>query len=154
MFDKRLVRHTNTMHMHVSSQRRFLVRIGGYSVCEGGTAELESKALLWRRNCGTTSRSIFLRGSGTTELPRIIPYAEAELQTLKSHNILCAEEKLRNLKSQSIPTLFARSFRRRLFAYHYAVNHPHTNIILSWFIIPLVLKCAAKILKIGLQIKI
>ena len=51
-------------------------------------------------------------------------------------------------------TLFARSFRRRVFAYHYAVNHPHTNIILSWFSIPLVLKCAAKSLKIGLQIKI
>ena len=51
-------------------------------------------------------------------------------------------------------TLFARSFRRRFFAYHYAVNHPHTNIILSWFSIPLVLKCVAKILKIGLQIKI
>ena len=29
------------------------------------------------------------------------------------------------------PTLFARSFRRRFFAYYYAVNHPHTNIILS-----------------------
>ena len=27
--------------------------------------------------------------------------------------------------------LFARSFRRRFFVYHYAVNHPHTNIILS-----------------------
>ena len=51
-------------------------------------------------------------------------------------------------------TLFARSFRRRFFAYHYAVNHPHTNIILSWFSIPLVLKCATKILKIGVQIKI
>ena len=53
-----------------------------------------------------------------------------------------------------VPTLFARSFRRRFFAYYYAVNHPHTNIILSWFSIPLVLKCGAKILKIGLQIKI
>ena len=42
-----------------------------------------------------------------------------------------------------------RSFRRRFFAFHYDVNHPHTNIILSWFGIPLVLKCAAKILKIG-----
>ena len=51
-------------------------------------------------------------------------------------------------------TLFARSFRRRFFAYHYAVNQPHTIIIVSWFSIPLVLKCAAKILKIGLQIKI
>ena len=28
-------------------------------------------------------------------------------------------------------TLFARSFRRRFFAYRYPVNHPHTNIILA-----------------------
>ena len=34
------------------------------------------------------------------------------------------------------------------------MKHPHTNIILSRFRIPLVLKCAANILKIGLQIKI
>ena len=34
------------------------------------------------------------------------------------------------------------------------MNHPHTNISLSWFSIPLVLKCAAKILNIGLQIEI
>ena len=53
-----------------------------------------------------------------------------------------------------LATLLARSFRRRFFAYYYAVKHPHTNVILSWFSIPLVLKCAAKILKIGLQIKI
>ena len=39
----------------------------------------------------------FLCGSGTTELPNIIPCAEAELQSLKSHNILCAEVELRNL---------------------------------------------------------
>ena len=42
-------------------------------------------------------------------------------------------------------TLYARSFRGRFFfAYHQTVKHPHTNIILSWLIIPLVLKCAAK----------
>ena len=51
-------------------------------------------------------------------------------------------------------TPYARSFRRRFFAYPHAVNHSHTNIILPWFSIPLVLKCAAKILKIGSQIKI
>ena len=34
------------------------------------------------------------------------------------------------------------------------MNHAPTNIILSWFSIPLVLKCAAEILKIGLQINI
>ena len=48
---------------------------------------------------------------------------------------------------------YARSFGKSFFAYHYALNHPHTNIILSWFSIPLVLKCAAKNLNIGLQIK-
>ena len=33
------------------------------------------------------------------------------------------------------------------------MTHPHSNIVLSLFSIPLVLKCAAKFLKIGLQIK-
>ena len=53
--------------------------------------------------------------------------------------------------SQTTP--YARSFRRRFFVYHQTVKHPHTRIILSWLSIPLVLKCAAKCLKIGLQIK-
>ena len=35
--------------------------------------------------------------------------------------------------------------RRWFFAYHHTVNHPHKHIILSWFSIALVLKCAAKI---------
>ena len=51
-------------------------------------------------------------------------------------------------------TSYATSFRRRFFPYHHAVNHPHTNITLSWFSISLFLKYAANILKIGLQIKI
>ena len=38
--------------------------------------------------------------------------------------------------------------------YHHAITIPHSNIVLSLFSIPLVLKCAAKNLKIGLQIKI
>ena len=50
-------------------------------------------------------------------------------------------------------TPYATSFKRRFSAYHHAVKLPHTNIILSWFIIPLVLKCAAKTLNISLQIK-
>ena len=51
-------------------------------------------------------------------------------------------------------TLFAKSFRRRFLTYHHAVKHPHTSIILSWLSIPLVLKCAAKKMTIGKQIKI
>ena len=47
---------------------------------------------------------LYLSGNGTTELPSIIPCAEAEWQTLKSQNILCAEAELRNLKSQYIPS--------------------------------------------------
>ena len=42
---------------------------------------------------------------------------------------------------------YATSFRRRFFSYHSATRHPHTNIFLSLFIIPLVLKCATNILK-------
>ena len=45
------------------------------------------------------------------------------------------------------------SFRQGFFADHHAMKHPHTNIILSLFSNPFVLKCAAKKLKIGLQIK-
>ena len=37
----------------------------------------------------------FLCGSGTTGLPSIIPYVEPEIQTLNSHNILCAEAELK-----------------------------------------------------------
>ena len=48
---------------------------------------------------------------------------------------------------------YPTSKRRRFFVYHHAMTHPHSNIILSLFSISLVLKCAAKILKIGLKIK-
>ena len=105
MFDKRLVRHTVTMiiHINVSSQSTFFVwkRNCGYSVCEGGTAGLEAKAHVWNRNCRTSSRSIFLVWK-RNYLPSITSCAEAEFQTLKSHNILCARAELRNLKSQYI----------------------------------------------------
>ena len=67
-------------------------------------------------------------------------------------NSLCSY--LVSVTQVDYPTLYARSFRRRFFAYHHAVKHPHTSIILSWLSTPLVLKCATKILKIGLQIKI
>ena len=49
---------------------------------------------------------------------------------------------------------YATSFRRRFFTNHCTVKHPHTSSILSGFSIPLFLKCATKILKIGLQIKL
>ena len=39
------------------------------------------------------------------------------------------------------------SFRQTFYAYHQAMKHHHTNIILSLFRIPLNLKCAAKLRK-------
>ena len=90
----------------------FQVRVD--SLCGSGTANiLRAKALLRdlkpKLLCGSgnAERQValyFQRGSRTTELPSIIPCAEAGFQTLKSHNILCAEAELRNLKSQSIPS--------------------------------------------------
>ena len=86
----------------------FKVRV--YSLCGIGTADsLCAKAKLWdlkpKLLCGsgTAERQVavyVLWGSGTAGLPSIIPCAEAECQTLISHNILCAEAELRNLKSQ------------------------------------------------------
>ena len=83
-------------------------------MCGSGTADIlcakaELRDLKPKLLCGdgTAHRQVavyFLRGSRTTELPSIIPYAETEFHTLKSHNILCAEAELRNLKSQSIPS--------------------------------------------------
>ena len=79
-----------------------------YSLCEIGTADClcakaELRDLKPKLLCGSGSAErqvavYILCGSGTTELPSIIHCAEAELQTLKSHNILYAEAKLRNLK--------------------------------------------------------
>ena len=62
--------------------------------------DLKPKLLCGR---GTAERQVgvyFLCRSGTTELPSIIRCTEAEYQSLKSHNILCAEAELRNIKSQ------------------------------------------------------
>ena len=48
-------------------------------------------------------------------------------------------------------TPLAKSFRRLFYVcmYHHAMKHHHTNIIVSLFSIPFVLKWAAKSLKIG-----
>ena len=74
----------------------FKVRV--YSLCGIGTADIlcakaELRDLKRKLLCGsgTAERQVavyFLFGSGTTELSSIIPCAEADLLTLKSHNIL------------------------------------------------------------------
>ena len=78
MFDKRLVRHTVTMHIHinVSSQSIFLV---------------------WKRNCGYCVRR---RNCRTWSQNSSV---EAEIRNVKLQYISCVEAELRNLKSQDIP---------------------------------------------------
>ena len=49
---------------------------------------------------------------------------------------------------------FVTSFRRRFYAYHRAMKHHHTNIILSLLLFLFVLKFNANNLKIGLRTKI
>ena len=46
-------------------------------------------------------------------------------------------------------TLLTPSFGNHLFQYHLVLKHPHTNMILSSFCIPKVVKSATKKLKIG-----
>ena len=78
-------------------------------MCEGVATRLKAKALVWKRNCGTSVAVYFWCGNGAMELPSFIPCAEAEYQ---SHNILCAEAELQNLKSQYIPSVEAELWLR------------------------------------------
>ena len=52
------------------------------------------------------------------------------------------------------PTLLTPSFGNLLFANYHVLKHPLTNLVLSSFYIPKVLKSAANIKKISSQIKI
>ena len=53
-----------------------------------------------------------------------------------------------------LATPLVASFISMFYGYHYAMNCPHVAIFLSIFSTNFVLKCATKILKIGLQINI
>ena len=102
------------IHINVSSQSIFLVwkRDCGYSVCGGGTAGLDAKALVWKRNSGTSSRSIFLVWKRIYATSKNDSLCGSEFQILKSHNIICAEADLRNLKSQYTPSAGAEMRHR------------------------------------------
>ena len=90
----------------------------GIGTADSLCAKAELRDLKPKHLCGsgTAERQVavyFLCGSRTTECPSIIPCAEAELQNLKSHNILCAEAVVRNLKYQYIPSTKAELWHRR-----------------------------------------
>ena len=103
MCDKCLVRHTVTIHIHLMFKVRVYYLCGIGPVCEGGTARREAKALVWKRNCSTPGRSIFLVWKWNYGTSKHYSLCGSGIADLKSHNNLCAEAKLRNLKSKYIP---------------------------------------------------
>ena len=77
---------------------------------EAELRDLKVKALVWKRNCETSSRTKFIvwKPNCVTSKSQYFPCAEAELRHFrapKSHTILYAEAEaeLRNFKSQYIP---------------------------------------------------
>ena len=75
---------------------------------EAELRDLKVKALVWKRNCETSSRTKFIvwKRNCVTSKSQYFPCAEAELRHFrapKSHTILYAEPDLRNFKSQYIP---------------------------------------------------
>ena len=75
---------------------------------EAELRDLKVKALVWKWNCETSSRTKFIvwKRNCVTSKSQYFPCAEAELRHFrapKSHIILYAEPELRNFKSQYIP---------------------------------------------------
>ena len=75
---------------------------------EAELRDLKVKALVWKRNCETSSRTKFIvwKRNCVTSKSQYFPCAEAELRHFrapKSHTILYVEAELRNFKSQYIP---------------------------------------------------
>ena len=64
-------------------------------------------------------------------------------------SVICSKNTFHELSDKINITLLTPSFGNHLFAYHLVLKHPHTNMILSSFCIPNVVKSATKILKMG-----
>ena len=87
---------------------------------EAELRDLKVKALVWKRNCETSSRTKFIvwKRNCVTFKSQYFPCAEAELRHFrapKSHTILYAEPELRNFKSQYIPCAEAGPSSQRIF---------------------------------------
>ena len=70
--------------------------------------------------------------------------AFGQIRLTVAGNLACLKSGANDMVTVLIP-----SFGNCLFEHHYVLKHLLTNIILSSFCIPKVLKSAAKILKIG-----
>ena len=76
-----------------------------YSLCGGGTAGLKVKALVWKRNCETSSRTKFIvwKRNCVTSKPQYFSCAEAELRHFRAPSHTLFYMRKRNFKSQYIP---------------------------------------------------
>ena len=83
---------------------------------EAELRDLKVKALVWKRNCETSSHTKFIvwKRNCVTSKSQYFPCAEAELRHFrapKSHTILYAEPELRNFKSNYIFLVRRRNFK-------------------------------------------
>ena len=91
-------------------------------LCGGGTAGLLFKALVWKRNCETSSRTklIVWKRNCVTSKPQYIPCTEAEMRNFRasSHTIFCMRK--RNCLTLSLSIFLVRrrncgNSRQRIF---------------------------------------
>ena len=86
-----------------------------YSLCGGGTAGLKVKALVWKRNCETSSRTKFIvwKRNCLTSKPQYFPCAEAELRHFRAlgHTLFCIRKWNCGTLSLSIFLVRRRNFK-------------------------------------------
>ena len=91
------------------------LQVTEYSLCGGGTAGLKVKALVWKRNCETSSRTKFIvwKRNCVTSKPQYSPCVEAELRHFRppSHTLLCMWKRNCGTLSLSIFLVWWRNFK-------------------------------------------
>ena len=80
------------------------LQVTEYSLCGGGTARLKVKALVWKRNCKTSSRTKFI------VWPQYFACVEAELRHFRapSHTLFCMRK--RNCGNLSLSIFLMRKW--------------------------------------------
>ena len=108
------------------------LQVTGYSLCGGGTARLKGKALVWKRNCETSSRTKFIvwKRNCVTSKPHYFLCAEAELRHFRapSHTLFC----MRNFKSQLRARLGARKTDLSLPVFLYWPFQGGTSVVVPY----------------------
>ena len=90
------------------------LEVTGYSLCGGGTAGLKVKALVWKWNCETSSRTITVwKRNCVTSKSQYFPCAEAELRHFRapSHTLFCMQTRNCGTLSLSVFLVRRRNFK-------------------------------------------